>query len=376
MKTTRLKPNPSRPSTLTTLSAIARLCALGVAAALWPAQSALADATRILPSPTITVSTIPVNGDVNPYGVAFVPNGFPAGGVLNPGDILVSNFNDAQNIQGTGTTIIRVTPAGQTSLFFLGTPPLGLSTGLAALKAGFVLVANCPTNNALPVPGALPGSLLLIDSKGNLVQTFANAFIQGPWDFTVNDQGNQVHVFVSNAITGTISRLDLAFNGRQFSLQGAFTIASGYTHHADPTTFEVSPTGLAYDGQNDILYVSSTGDNAVFAVRNAGRLNQPIGTGQPLFSGGHLHGALAMALAPNGHLLISNSDEFNPNPQEPSAIDEYTVNGQFIGQIFVDPNPGGAFGLNIAQIGGDMVRFAAVNDNQNTLTIWTLNMPQ
>ena len=259
-----------KPSTLTALQRIARLCAL---AALLSAQAALADDTRILPSPTITVSTIPANANVNPYGVAFVPNGFPAGGVLNPGDILVSNFNDAQNIQGTGTTIIRVTPAGQTSLFFEGTPPLGLSTGLAVLKAGFVLVANCPTNNALTVAGALPGSLILIDSNGRLVQTVVSPFIQGPWDFTVNDQGNQVHVFVSNSITGTISRLDLALNGSQFSLQQAFTIASGYTHHADPATFEVSPTGLAYDGQNDILYVASTGDNTVFAVRNAGSVS-------------------------------------------------------------------------------------------------------
>jgi hypothetical protein len=223
---------------------------------------------------------------------------------------------------------------------------------------------------------ALPGSLLLIDRKGNLVQTFANAFIQGPWDFTVDDQGNQVHVFVSNSITGTISRLDLAFNGGVFSLKGAFTIASGYTHHADPVTFEVSPTGLAFDVRRDVLYVASTGDNTVFAVRNAGRLSQSLGTGQALFSGGHLHGALAMVLAPNGHLLISNSDEFNPNPQEPSAIDVYTVNGQFIGQIFVDPNLGGAFGLNIANVDAEVVRFAAVNDNQNTLTIWTLNMPE
>ena len=131
-------------------------------------------------------------------------------------------------------------------------------------------------------------------------------------------------------------------------IQGAFTIASGYTHHADPATFEVSPTGLAFDDKKDVLYVASTGDNTVFAVRNAAKLSQSNGEGQPLFSGGHLHGALAMVLAPNGHLLISNSDEFNPNPQEPSAIDEYAVDGQFIGQIFVDPNQGGAFGLNIA----------------------------
>jgi hypothetical protein len=49
-----------------------------------------------------------MNGDVNPYGVAFVPEGFPRGGVLHPGDIIVSNFNDSGNLQGTGTTIVRV----------------------------------------------------------------------------------------------------------------------------------------------------------------------------------------------------------------------------------------------------------------------------
>jgi len=146
---------------------------------------------QILPFQTITTSTIPSNGDVNPYGVAFVPQDFPAGGLLNPGDLLVSNFNNAQNIQGTGTTIIKVTPTGQTSLFFQGTAPLGLSTGLEVLKAGFVLVANCPTNSTPPVPGALPGSLLLIDSHGKLVETITNPVIQGPWDFTVQDEGKQ-----------------------------------------------------------------------------------------------------------------------------------------------------------------------------------------
>src|SRR5689334_15910140 len=105
---------------------LARLCTLGAATALLTLQPTLAGNARTLPVPSITVSTIPTNGDVNPYGVAFVPNPFPTGGVLNPGDILVSNFNDAQNIQGTGTTITRVTPAGQKSSFFQGSPPLGL----------------------------------------------------------------------------------------------------------------------------------------------------------------------------------------------------------------------------------------------------------
>jgi hypothetical protein len=144
---------------------IARILALAAIVIVLPAHGLLAftvKEARVLPFPTQTVSTIPSNGDVNPYGVAFVPEGFPTGGKLNPGDLLVSNFNDANNIQGTGTTIVDIS-GGSTSVFFQGTAPLGLSTGLAVLKAGFVLVANCPTNNQAPVAGAEPGSLLLID---------------------------------------------------------------------------------------------------------------------------------------------------------------------------------------------------------------------
>src|SRR5271165_1061262 len=61
-----------------------------------------------LPSPVRTVSTVPANGDLNPYGVAFVPRHFDRGsGPLKHGDILVSNFNNSSNLQGTGTTIVR-----------------------------------------------------------------------------------------------------------------------------------------------------------------------------------------------------------------------------------------------------------------------------
>ena len=50
-------------------------------------------------------STIPANGDVNPYGVAIVPR---SQGNLDAGNVLVSNFNNAANKQGTGTTIVEV----------------------------------------------------------------------------------------------------------------------------------------------------------------------------------------------------------------------------------------------------------------------------
>src|SRR5262249_40176946 len=59
-------------------------------------------------------STVPQNGDVNPYGVAIVPVNQ---GALVKGNVLVSNFNNSANLQGTGTTIVQVSPGGTLSTF-------------------------------------------------------------------------------------------------------------------------------------------------------------------------------------------------------------------------------------------------------------------
>ena len=353
-----------------------------------PARVAKADVddgpTRILSFQKDTVSsTVPKNGDVNPYGVAFVPAGFPGGGLLKAGDILVSNFNNKANVQGTGTTIVKVVPTNNaTSLFFQGTAPLGLSTGLAVLKAGFVLVANCPTNGATPLPRALPGSLLLIDRFGKLSDTLGLAgFIEGPWDFTVQDNGLQLKAFISNVLTGTVSRLDLSIAGGKFVVLKKALVASGYTHRPDPVTFEVGPTGLVYDAPHGVLYVASTGDNKVYAVADAGdRMAPPPngnGKGDVIYADNvHLHGALAMAQGPNGHLLVSNSDGINPDPTQPSEIVEFTINGQFVGELSVDAAPGGAFGLNLVPLNDDQVRFATVDDNANVLKVIKVNVPE
>ena len=65
---------------------------------------------------TITTigSTVPASGDVNPYGLEVVPT---TAGSLTAGDYLVSNFNAKSNHQGTGTTIVELSPAGKQSLF-------------------------------------------------------------------------------------------------------------------------------------------------------------------------------------------------------------------------------------------------------------------
>src|SRR5262249_48911701 len=94
-----------------------------------------------------TFSTVPANHDGNPYGVAFVPKGIATSGKLHAGALLVSNFNGSSGIQGTGTTIQLITPAGETSTFFPGPSGLGLTTALGVLKSGFVIVGNLPTSN-------------------------------------------------------------------------------------------------------------------------------------------------------------------------------------------------------------------------------------
>ena len=72
-----------------------------------------------LPEQVNAVSTIPANGDLNPYGVAFVPEQFPRASIKT-GDILVSNFNNNQNLQGTGSTIVGISSNGSSKVFFQG----------------------------------------------------------------------------------------------------------------------------------------------------------------------------------------------------------------------------------------------------------------
>lgn len=337
-------------------------------------SNAQAPATSILNrlgTPQI-LSTVPSNGDVNPYGVAFVPGGFPTGGLLASGDILVSNYNDNQNLQGTGTTIIKFRD-GQQTLFFQAPAGSGLSTGLAVLKAGFVLVANMPTTDGT-ANTVKPGSLIAINSAGQVVWTLANMQqIDGPWDFTVYDQGSKATVFVSNVINGTIQRITLGISHGAISLLSTTLISSGYPHRPDPAALEVGPTGLAYDAARDTLYVASADDNAIYAVPDATQVRQNGGKSFRIYSDTlHLHGALALTIAPNGNLICSSNDVINAVAGQPSELVEFTRGGVFVAEHPVDPNLGGSFGLAFGTVGGKTT-FAAVDDNTSSLEVWTLN---
>src|SRR5260370_17518754 len=101
-----------------------------------------------------TVRTaVPRDGDVNPDGVAVVARSV---GRLRAGDILVSNFNDSQNLQGTGTTIVKISPQGELNGFaeidarsLPGPCPggVGLTTALVVLRSGWVIGGSLPTSD-------------------------------------------------------------------------------------------------------------------------------------------------------------------------------------------------------------------------------------
>ncbi|MHB8477570.1 MAG: NHL repeat-containing protein [Steroidobacteraceae bacterium] len=326
----------------------------------------------------VNTSTIPANGDLNPYGVAFVPAGFPAGGSIAAGDVLVSNFNAAtNNFQGTGTTIVQFTPSGDlappgtATTFFTSALP-GLSTAIGALRGGFVIVGNVPTKDGTAATVG-QGAVQVLDRNGNVVATWTDpVLLDGPWDLTIDDHGAWAHIFVSNVLNGTVARFDVAVGATTVTVTKKTLVASGYSHVPNAAAVVLGPTGLAFDAATDTLYVASTADNAIYAVAHAGNASGASGPGRVVFSDAHLRGPLALRLAPNGHLVTANGDAVNGDALHPSEIVEFTKDGQFVREYNVDASQGGAFGFDIRLTKGTAFNFAVIDDVTNSLSVYRL----
>src|SRR5208282_4691941 len=194
-------------------------------ALLLVAQIALAHSTSqpLLP---VQASTSPSDGDLNPYGLAVVPAGFPKGGSVASGQLLVSNFNNSTadgNLQGQGTTIVIMDPGTgtQTGVFYQGSAPIGFSNALAVARAGFVFAGSVFTTTP-DASDPTAGPLLVLDSKGSLVDSITTG-TNGPWGLALNDKGKTAQLFVSNVFDGTVTRLEVSFAKGIFSVVGSPT---------------------------------------------------------------------------------------------------------------------------------------------------------
>ncbi len=327
-------------------------------------------------------STVPADGDVNPYGVAVVPT---SGGRLTAGDILVSNFNDKANVQGTGTTIVQVSPAGKTNLFAnVSALPasqscpggIGLTTALGILPGGWVVVGSLPTTAGGALPGLDPaGCLIVLNDQGTPVETITSKDIVGPWDLAVKSSATSAQLFVSNALGGntttdhgipvtgdcTVVRLDLQLSATAPPvLTSSTVVGSGYPWRANKAALILAPTGLAL-GHNGTLYVADTLTNSVSAIPQALNRTTPIAaTAGTLSAGGALDAPLGMTLAPNGDLVVVNGNNGN-------AVEITPAGRQLTTRTLVKNGAGDLFGIITTQAGNGIF---VVNDGTNAIDLF------
>ena len=327
-------------------------------------------------------STVPANGDINPYGIVTVPTSV---GKLQAGQMLISNFNAKEtakeNGQGTGKTIVQVSPAGKVLLFATidantlpGPCPggVGLTTALNVLPGGYVVVGSLPTTNGKTAT-AKYGCLIVLDSEGKPVETIANKNIQGPWDSTAKSEGSKTRLFVSNALNGgaakgkktidnsTVVRIELeSGEGQTPKVLSETVVANGIPWVNSAEALVLGPTGLAL-ASNGTLYVASTEDSKILAISEAMTRTTPAAKGgSVLTEGGHLKEPLGMVIAPNGNIITSNGGDGN--------MVETTPAGQQVAVQTADKKTGAGslFGLVIAPEGKGIY---FVDDGENTLNL-------
>jgi hypothetical protein len=382
---------------------------LGAVAVVATTSSAFGDDDNVLrkgQKPEFIASTVPANGDVNPYGVWRVPRSV---GNLHEGDILVSNFNNSappSGQQGTGSTIVAVTPGGGVSLFaqidatkLPGPCPggVGLTTALAVLKTGWVIVGSLPTTDGTSAT-AQAGCLIVLDALGNPVETFYGSLVNGPWDMAAVDGDDQAHIFITNVLNGTLAaspnssvpgnvvnqgtvvRIDLGVSQKQMPwIESMTVIGSGFEERTDPAALVIGPTGVGLspsceegdredcrtifgDDGGRVLYVADSLQNRIQAIPHALDRTTSAGEGVTFSSGGSLNGPLGLIVSEGGHVLTVDSDD--------GFITEMNRQGSQIATLLLDstgtpPGAGALFGLAFNSDG----QIVFVDDAANTLNL-------
>jgi hypothetical protein len=341
--------------------------------------------------------TVPANGDINPYGLVRVPRTI---GNLQEGHYLVSNFNASSNSQGTGSTIVDVSPAGALSLFAqidstkLPGPCLGgvgLTTALAVLRSGWVIVGSLPTSDGTSAT-AQAGCLIVLNSSGVPVETIYGSLINGPWDMTAADGGDQAALFVTNVLNGTVAaggnvvnqatvlRVNLAVSEKQMPFLLSMTvIGAGLAARTDPAALVIGPTGVGlspscHDGEDSdcrssfgedesVLYVADSVNNRIAVITDPFTRSSPSWNGRTLTMGGSLNDPLGLTVAPDGHIITVNGND--------GLATEITPHGAQIAKKLLDntggppPGAGTLFGV----LFDPEVGLVFVDDGSNTLNV-------
>ena len=239
-----------------------------------------------------------------------------------------------------------------------------------------MIVGSLPTKDGSSAT-AKAGCLLVLNSRGQVVETIAGGLINGPWDMTAVDHGFFTTLYVTNVLNGTVAATGpdpnnpgvvdrgtvvriqlLTIPGIRPVVLDEHVIATGFAERTDPAALVLGPTGVAL-GTDGTLYVADTVNSRIAAIRDAPfRFFPAPNGGQTVFEGMPLNAPLGMTLAPNGDILTANGGDGN--------IVETTPGGSSVATVAADPSGGDLFGLTLTP---DQSAVYFVDDGTNTLNL-------
>ncbi len=367
---------------------LAAACILGVGAG-----SALADEPKgfleTIHRHVTLASTVTDNGDLNPYAVVVAP---VSAGKIQKDDVLVDNFNNIANLQGTGTTIVDYNPTTRQTSLFARLPQklkecpggVGLTTAMTMLKTGWVIVGSTPSTDGTTATKG-DGCLIVLDPNGQMVAAWSGPTINDPWgNMAVVDNGNSAVLFVSMAGFGvqgpdvvdpatgypvvihkaTVLRLELSIpDGKPPVLVSQTVVGDGFAQRADRDNFLFGPTGLAL-APDDTLYVTDGLDNQITAIPDAVKRTTSAGVGGLVTENGLLAWPLALATADRGHLLVCNGKNGQLVEVDPATGKQIYAQWIDSDQAQSPPGNGDLFGIAMTPDGKG---FYYVEDDVNTL---------
>ncbi|MBC5823738.1 MAG: hypothetical protein GIW99_03835 [Candidatus Eremiobacteraeota bacterium] len=315
---------------------------------------------------TIGSTVDPMNGDQNPYGLDIART---SAGDLKAGDLVVCNFNDKANVQGTGTTIEVLHPTPGSNPHRLAQSPV--LNGCAALALG-----NPGDNPWVAAYSANDNPVL--SPKGQIFTPLANPIFEGPFGQAFSGTPGPfggAAFYESNAQNGTLVRIGITPQGFTFH-----NIVLGFdVNHGVPGSI-LGPSGLTYDAARDTLYVIDGNDvGQVYAISNVTKV-RPFGiqicktsdhcfTGPDashirlVYSGAPLNAPISAALLFNGDLVIGNTGDNRLVQLNPTS-------GQIEGLLNVDNGIAGAlFGIATSGTNAYDQRIYFNDDNDNTVKV-------
>ena len=359
---------------------------LGLAAAAGTAHAAPQGFLETLHHNTTLINTVPDNGDQNPYAIFVAP---VSAGTVKKDDVLVDNFNNSSNLQGTGSTIVDYHPDTKQMTLFAAIPRalkgcpggIGLSTAMVMLKSGWVIVGSTPSNDGTTDTKGV-GCLVVLDSSGKVNSVISNPNINAPWgNMAVVDNGTSATLFISNAGFGvgsakgeppvvkqaTVLRLDLDIPaGQPPVVKQQTVVGSGFGAQADKGVFLIGPTGLALSPDRKKLYISDAISDSVDVIDDPLTRTDSAGVGRTLTKDGLLHRPLAMAMPPNGHLLVTNALNGQVVEIDPETGKQLYARWIDVDKAQTPPGSGDLFGIAMTPEGDG---FYYVQDDVNTLVL-------